>query len=166
MLNSFSKQIDNFIGKTFYKVEVFYRELCQELTKIMVYRTPIDTGAAQANWQVGINRPDWKNTDAPNKNMIMVSEEKMKLLDDVKITDTVWITNSMAYILHLEKGLYGDGPKTRDGYSLQAPAGMVSVTFAELRMHLQKAVAVAEMESKAWSPNLFSNVRRRYNALF
>jgi len=166
---NFGKEVESFVGKTFYKLEIFYRELVQEVTKIVILRTPVDTGKAQANWQVATGQPDTSTGDPANRNALAVAEQKMAELEEVDPTDTVWITNNMSYILKLEKGEYPKpgGSKTRDGYSIQAPQGMVAITVAEFYKYMNKAVEVAKTKANStWTPNVFSNVRHRYHALF
>jgi len=92
-----------------------------DLFRAIIRRTPVDTGRARANWFLGydpddaIGEHDW--TDAiefgydPNKGV------------------TIWIYNNLEYIIPLE-----------EGWSDQAPQGMVSRSLIEFNQFLQAAI--------------------------
>lgn len=129
----------------------------QAVTKIsldafseIVKRTPVDRGQHRASWQIGINRPadgEVKALDSSAGGSNTVTREAPKLFK-LPPYPIVHITNNAPAIEILEDGGFqpkNPGPSkdrrkgrfgrvlVRDGYSVQAPQGMVKVTVARLQ---------------------------------
>ena len=97
------------------------RALALEVVKRIVLRTPVDTGRARGNWNVGVGSPDSGYTDNVDEGGWQTISRGHAIIGGSGPGQIIYITNSLPYILPLE---YGS--------SKQAPAGMVSVTLAEL----------------------------------
>jgi hypothetical protein len=110
-----------------------------EIFRRVVERTPVDKGAARQNWLVTLNNEDTA-FDLDKKKGGMVLSDGGKVIDSAKGDDTIIVQNSVPYIAKLEYGGYGDGPKTVNGFSRQAPNGMVGVTMAQAGQIFQAAV--------------------------
>jgi len=109
------------------KANLFKRVVALHILRGVVMKTPVDTGRARANWQVGVNRRP--------RGQIAVSESGGQRgtaggaaitkgtgeIATVQPGEDVWISNNLPYIEVLE-----------NGSSKQAPNGMVGVTLAEL----------------------------------
>lgn len=98
------------------------RMLALEALSRIVLKTPVDTGRARGNWQVGINRPpkgEAERSDPGGGGTIQAGQAALANLPPYPI---VYITNNLPYIERLEHG-----------HSGQAPQGMVGVTIEELR---------------------------------
>jgi hypothetical protein len=96
----------------------------------MVLKSPVDTGRFRANWQIGFNQPDTKTTDETDLTGMAQISRAQSELNSIKINgQTIYITNSLPYAYRLEY----------EGWSLQAPQGMVRITLAELSGILNKA---------------------------
>ena len=96
----------------------------------IVRKTPVDTGRARANWNISVGHPDTSTTESTRK-----TPKSMSSLPDPKGDESIFICNNLDYIEKLEYGGYPnppkkDGGKTINGFSKQAPAGMVGVTLA------------------------------------
>jgi hypothetical protein len=105
------------------KHETFYRRLSLEILSRVVLKTPVDTGRARGNWNIGNGMPDTKTTELLDKsgaNSIMVGDYTLRSM--TINGQVIYITNSLPYMYRLEY----------EGWSQQAPAGMVRVTIAEL----------------------------------
>lgn len=99
------------------------RMLALEALSRIVLRTPVDTGRARGNWQAGAGSPDATvNPVGFDKQGTATIARGAAILQAAEPDQTLYITNSLAYILPLEAG-----------HSGQAPAGMVGVTIAELQ---------------------------------
>jgi hypothetical protein len=136
----------------------------------VVDRTPVDTGAARQNWLVTLNQED-TSYDPDKKKGGRVKSEGQKVIISAKGDDSILIQNNIPYINMLEFGGYGTakgqgeslkgkpsplkGKKrvvkekkpskiTADGFSLQAPQGMVGVTLAQADQLFEKAVEAAK----------------------
>lgn len=104
-------------------------------------KTPVDTGRARGNWNVKCGTVD-TTIDENAKDI------QFKSLDDFptpKKDESIYISNNLPYITTLEYGLYPNPPKkgtgkTENGYSKQAPQGMVGVTLAKAKTFLEQVV--------------------------
>lgn len=100
----------------------------------IVYRTPVASGRLRSNWNIGVGAADYGVGAPPGSDPF--PRESIKL-DSWRPGQTIFITNSLPYARVVEYGLYGkppgsaNGPKTRGGYSTQAPAGMVRITLQD-----------------------------------
>ena len=96
----------------------------------IVKKTPVDTGRARGNWNITVGHDD---TTASTR-----TKPQFKNVDEVPKVEgdeTIYISNNLPYITKLEYGGYPKNPKggsgkTVNGYSKQAPEGMVGVTLA------------------------------------
>lgn len=134
-----SEQISKFADKTEDRLNQIVRGACLVMFSRIVERTPVDTGRARANWQIGldgISAPSSVNftgekgnaeDDARRqRNAARATAVAMNSGEDVldRInTDTkkVCIYNNLDYIIPLE---YGHSQK-------QAPNGMARITLME-----------------------------------
>ena len=83
----------------------------------VVYATPEDTGRAQGNWFVGINRPI-RQTKPNRRAGQATSEGQQKIFNSKAKWPDYWVSNNLPYIERLN-----------DGYSDQAPAKFVETAF-------------------------------------
>ena len=128
MSNSWEGNIHKFSRKLEISVNLVIKKLAIQLFELIVLKTPVDTGRARASWNlsnanidIGVAPPgDYSLEDALNK----VSEKSV-----VGMARTIWITNSLPYILALEHG-----------HSQQAPTGMVALSVEEIESHLDSIV--------------------------
>lgn len=92
----------------------------------VVEKTPIDTGRARGNWHCSKGSPlsavSERTADSP------LSEEVAKI-SSTSGDDTIYIQNNLPYINRLE-----------NGWSGQAPQGMVRLTVQEIKSFIEKAV--------------------------
>lgn len=86
--------------------------------------TPVKSGRARANWNIAVNTVDRSITQDTNQ-PDYISEAK-EATTDLKVTDTINISNNLPYIRRLN-----------NGYSKQAPASFV-----------EKAVMIAKTRAK------------------
>lgn len=97
------------------------KKLGLEALNKVVLRSPVDTGRFRANWNVSFTTQDnttTENKDKPGTATIAKGQTTIEGLGELKV---VWLTNALPYANRLE-----------NGWSKQAPAGMVGLTFAEL----------------------------------
>lgn len=134
----FLSDIARFIAKTNKAKDTFTRKLVLEIYSRVVLKSPVDTGRFRANWVIGngfIN--DSTNEFIDKTGTSSISKAELQLKSIAINGQTIYATNSLEYASVLEYGLYGTGAgatvlTTRDGYSVQAPYGMVRITLAEL----------------------------------
>jgi hypothetical protein len=96
-------------------------EVVKKVFEGVVTRTPVFTGAARASWRVSIG--------VPNPGRVTGGSQLAPLgrpafsLSDIPLYAKVFISNTTPYIVPLEYG-----------WSKQAPAGMVRITLASLKI--------------------------------
>lgn len=86
----------------------------------VVLATPVDTGRARANWQVGIGSPVKQATDETDPNGQPTISRNGSRISSRKAGDTIYLSNNVAYIGYLNQGS-----------SAQAPAGFVEQAVAQ-----------------------------------
>lgn len=130
------------------KISNARRSVAFALYSSIVQKTPVDTGRARGNWNVSVNDIDHSTTDntTPKYN----TKSGLPLPKD---DEPIYISNSLPYITTLEyggypspvkKGSYKKGKgwsvKSVNGYSKQAPNGMVGLAMLEFKNIVDKAV--------------------------
>ena len=100
---------------------IFQKKIAMEALRRVVMKTPVDTGRARGNWQVDINNVPGGVLETTDKSGGGTTASGVAAMATLPPFGTVWIANNLPYIKALE-----------NGHSGQAPAGMVSVTLAEL----------------------------------
>lgn len=101
------------------------RRVTLSIIEAIVRATPIDTGKAKINWQVGLNSPVQTIIDAPSSPSTAAStansSARTVMLEYNSLNHTtVHITNNLPYIGRLN-----------DGWSRQAPANFVERAIEE-----------------------------------
>ena len=96
----------------------------------IVKKTPVDTGRARGNWNISVGHDD----TLPKENTVP-QFKSVEEVPKVEGDESIYISNNLPYITKLEYGGYPKQPKggkgkTINGYSKQAPEGMVGVTLA------------------------------------
>lgn len=87
----------------------------------VVLKSPVDTGRFRGNWNVGIGSIDYSTTENIDKGGGDTIAQGAGRVSGAGTYDVIWITNNLPYANRLE-----------NGWSKQAPAGMVALTFAEI----------------------------------
>lgn len=130
-VQQFQKSLKDFADTIGADVTDVVKKLALDAYSGIVIRTPVDTGRARASWVVQVaNSPE---VVIPTTWNAQASEQEAK--QEIEGIDSpnqaVWITNSLPYIKPLEFGS-----------SVQAPNGMVTITFNELVRDIE-AIATA-----------------------
>ena len=103
----------------------FYKQVCLEVLKRIVLRTPVDTGRARGNWQVEIGRAAASSLMVEGSEGAMADlaiSKGMTKLNQIPPFSLVHITNNIEYIYYLEY----------DKRSSQFPEGMTEITLTEM----------------------------------
>lgn len=119
------------------------RQLVFSIYNNVCKRTPVDTGRARGNWNISVNKLDG-DYDENRTEQQYTSPSQLPAAENND--DTFYIYNNLPYITKLEYGGYTDKPeteKTVNGFSKQAPQGMVGVTLANIERFVEEAVRSA-----------------------
>lgn len=93
----------------------------------IIEETPFKDGRARANWFTTGQSPSTRITQNVDKSPkgLETKRKSEAVIVGIKDWSRFTITNNLPYIETLEFGGYGDGPETINGFSKQAPNGMV-----------------------------------------
>lgn len=119
---SFTLDIREFAEAAGLELELVTRKVALDAYSRVTRKTPVDTGRARANWNVGTGRPDLSTTKVGESS----PPPSLKKGDGEA---AIYITNNLDYISDLE-----------DGSSKQSPNGMVSITMLELEAGIRNVL--------------------------
>lgn len=112
------------------KVDAVTRAIALEALKRLVQRSPVDTGLFRNSWQVGLDTINTA-TGSPGTNGGGALTDGAAALSQARAGQTIAITNSLPYAERLE-----------DGWSQQAPNGIVAITAAEMQQLTDQQVSI------------------------
>jgi hypothetical protein len=121
-VGSFEDDLRRFKINTERKLELVARKVALELFRRVILKTPVDKGRARANWQASLGSPATGTVDATDKTKSGGPTFRTVVAASAgfNVGDTIYLANNLPYIRRLE-----------EGYSQQAPAGMVALTVQE-----------------------------------
>lgn len=135
-MGAFTLQLEEFAKKAGANAELVVRRVGIDVFSSVIRKTPVDTGRARANWTAKVGSPSGVISDAIDKGKYgsdpsgaSVSKANAALAG-FEIGQAIFITNNLPYAQRLE-----------NGYSTQAPSGMVRLTVVEFNDFVRNAVA-------------------------
>lgn len=128
---SFALELDEWVEKAKGNLDRVTRETLMLATQGVVMRSPVDTGRFRANWQFGAGAIDFTTSDQVDPSGAISIAKVQAQLGAVNAGGVYYLTNSLPYAYRLEY----------EGWSAQAPAGMVRVTLAGLQGAIDDYVA-------------------------
>ena len=126
-------------------IEIVVRAAALTVFSDVVIRSPEDTGRFRQNWNLAYNVMNETITDETSHGFQGKIDAIRRELLTMPIGGVFWLTNSLPYALVLEYGLYPNPPKrytgkTKNGYSKQAPHGMVRIAARNFAENVDRAV--------------------------
>lgn len=118
-MSSWSIPVDRLVAQAKGDLEAVVRRATFQTFRSVVLRSPVDTGRFRANWNVSFGVPEYGVTLSTNQNRGLTEAAKALRLPVGGVT---YISNGLPYGVRLE-----------NGYSKQAPAGMVRLAAAEFQ---------------------------------
>lgn len=128
-MTSFALDLAAFAAKAEGNAQTVVRKISIDLFSKTVLRTPVDTGRARANWNCSIGAPSFTVSQKTDKSGTTTQAGIRRTLGNWKDGD-IYLMNSLPYIRRLEY----------DGWSGQAPQGMVRITVTEFQTFVDGAV--------------------------
>ncbi len=110
--------------------EQMARAVLLQATAQIIERTPVKSGRARGNWQATTGSPATGVTDAEDKDGSTTQAAAGETIQDA-IGSEFYLTNNLPYIRRLEF----------EGWSQQAPAGMVRITLQNVEQGIKRAIA-------------------------
>jgi len=138
---SFSSDVHRIAGKMEVDIEDAARTTFIELFTSIIKDTPVDKGRLRGNWQTTRNTPAATKTSSVQKDE--TGQATSQAHSVVTKPDLYYLTNNMPYAETAEYGTWGTGAgathkTTRDGFSIQAPYGMVRKNIKRLQSILRR----------------------------
>lgn len=119
----FALGLDEFIDKTVPEAVVkLKREIAIVVLEGVVLKSPVDTGYFRAQWTVSIGRAADGTIEQFDPTGAPTITRGLAVISQAGPGDDIHISNATVY-----------GPRLEDGWSQQAPQGMVALTVAEVR---------------------------------
>lgn len=116
----FADDINRWAQRTEEKLDLAVQKIALDLFKRVILDTPVDTGRARANWQVSIGKVPNGTLDLTDKSGQATVSKATAVAAGLEAGDIIYLVNNLPYIQRLE-----------DGYSGQAPAGMVGLAVQD-----------------------------------
>lgn len=140
--------LNKYVKKTKTQISEVRTAYAYALYSSIVRKTPVDTGRARANWNISAGRPDTSVTENTR-----TTPKPKTAMPNPEGDESIFISNNLPYIETLEYGGYPKNPKggngkTINGYSKQAPEGMVGVTLANNENIFNAAVRAVKGKGK------------------
>lgn len=125
--------LKQFTGATKEQMNLFPKAIAMRIFADIIMATPVDTGRARANWMMSIGTLNTTITYDVDENGQPTVDKGVASLSDYKGGQSIFITNSLPYIMRLEYG-----------WSKQAPNGMVRQAISRFRKLIPGAVAASK----------------------
>jgi hypothetical protein len=122
-------ELDRWAEKTKQTADQVVRSTLLQITEMVIMRTPVDTGRARGNWLPSLGSPA-SGEGSPDPGGTQTIQSALPVIRDAT-GDIYYLTNNLPYIRRLEY----------EGWSGQAPAGMLRVSVQEFERALRQAVA-------------------------
>lgn len=134
-MGSFTAQIQRRAEEIKRKQNLAVRKIALEIYTKVQSKSPVDSGALRRSWTVALNGYP---TNYNGSRQALMS---------ATFNDVIVIATDKPYAPILEYGLYPNPPKkptgkTVNGYSKQAPKGMIRETIQEMRAYLARNPSV------------------------
>lgn len=139
---TFEEQVAAFVKKARENPEKVSRSVSIKLFSAVILATPVDTGRLRINWQASGNTPASGEVNGADKLGSKSISDAKKFVSNAIEWENFTLTNNLTYAETIEYGGYtGGGPNTTvDGYSTQAPAGMVRVNVTRFQRLINEAL--------------------------
>ena len=139
---TFEEQVAAFIKKAKENPERVARAVSIKLFSAVILGTPVDTGRLRMNWQASGATPALGQVSGSDKSGSGAIRSATQFVSSYPEWEQFSLSNNLLYAASVEFGGYnGGGPKTTpDGYSTQAPAGMVRVNVSRFQSLINQAL--------------------------
>lgn len=126
-------------------IEQVIRSVAFEVSSSVIETTPVDKGTAKGSWTPSLNKVPSTFSETKSKSGIQATARAGTVANRLQVGDTFYLLSNLVYMPVLEYGGYGTGSgatnkTTRDGYSVQAPHGMVRIAIDNINKSLKEAI--------------------------
>lgn len=125
---TFAAEVGHFVLKAGSNVERTRRAICIKLFSAVILDTPVRDGQLRGNWQTSVQDPKTGEIDRIDKEGVAALADMKDNLGEGDVT--VWFVNNLPYAARIEY----------EGWSKQAPEGMVRKNIARINALVKQAV--------------------------
>lgn len=126
---SFTVYIGKLAAKAGAQADAVVRKIALDVLTSVIEKSPVDTGRFRGNWQLQIGSVNSSTDSAEDKTGSSAVARASIKLAGAKSGQIIYISNSLPYARRLE-----------NGYSNQAPQGMVKLTVINFKRNIRKAL--------------------------
>ena len=123
---SFAGDLGKFRSQAMQEADKKFRGAALSIYGAVIEATPVDSGRLRSNWFLSVNTPSNETTDDTTGNVSQV--KALGAVGQLKIGYSAYLTNNMPYARRIEY----------EGWSNQAPTGMLRVTVEKAKPELRK----------------------------
>ncbi|MDM0041878.1 HK97 gp10 family phage protein [Variovorax sp. J22R193] len=132
-MSSFAFDIQRFCELTNERASTVTRQAALSMLNSLIKRSPVDTGRFRGNWQTTIGAPPSSVLETDDKSGAQTLSRGLAVLADFECGPPIYLVNGLPY-----------GRRLENGYSQQAPSGMVRLTVNEFRKYIAQAIEQAQ----------------------
>jgi len=129
-VSGFARDVRVFAKKAKLDTRQVIRAVTLEISTSIILRTPVDTGRARNGWRATIDKPSAVKGRKADPAATAALGTVRTAVSDIG-GNIYYLTNNLPYIRRLEY----------EGWSTQAPAGMMRVSASEYAVALRKKIA-------------------------
>ena len=118
----FANQMKAWERKTERKMDLAVRKIALKIFAQIVLKSPVDSGRFRGNWQLAIGSVPEGTLELDDKTGTATIAKGAATVMGINAGDTIYFANNLPYARRLE-----------EGYSQQAPNGMVALTIQEFQ---------------------------------
>lgn len=122
-------RVDNVMAAQQARVLLATKKIAFEALRRVIQKSPVDTGRFKGNWNVGLGATDGVTTEITDPSGAAALASGLGKIQNASRGTSVHVSNSLPYAQKLE-----------EGYSKQAPTGMVALTAQELKNEFKRIV--------------------------
>lgn len=130
---TFALDLQKFAEKAGARADACVGEIVASIASRLDERSPVDTGRFRANWNYGLGAPDLSTSLKTDKAGGATSSRIIAQIPADAAGQVHYLSNNLPYAMRLE-----------NGWSKQAPQGILSRTVVEFQTFVDDAVAEAQ----------------------
>lgn len=130
---TFALDLEKFAAKAGARADAAVGEIVGQLATRLDERSPVKSGRFRANWNYGLGAPDLSTSMATDKAGGATSSRIIAQIPEQASGQVHYLSNNLPYAMRLE-----------NGWSKQAPQGILSRTVVEFQTFVDEAVAAAQ----------------------
>lgn len=137
----FTKAMDQWTKQVSLKMDNIFKDVVILVGESVVRISPVDTGLFRGNWQLTVDGEESNELNRLDPTGGAALASITSKAQGLKAGQIAYILNHLGYGYDLENGTY-NGPTakvTEQGFSRQAPHGMVKVTAAKFTALVEEA---------------------------